>query len=350
MSDAKKQIAGVIGSGSFGTTVATLLAKNTDVLLFTRSQELADQINSTHLHKGVKLSERIRVITDRQELCKKCSIIFPVVPSANMAQTIQAFAPYLSPQHILIHATKGFDLKGIAEDAILDKKISRRNIRTMSEVIEQESAVVRIGCLSGPNLSKEILDEQPTATVIASQFDEVITIGKEYLSSRRFYVFGSYDIIGAELAGALKNIIALGSGMLAGANLGKNMQGMLIVRGLNEMIHLGQAMGSEFKSFLGTAGIGDLVATATSKDSRNYSFGFRMAKGESIKELREGNAELAEGVRTLRIAKRLIDYYSLKLPIMELLHYILFEEGDMMLGIENLMRFPFASDVDFLEK
>jgi glycerol-3-phosphate dehydrogenase (NAD(P)+) len=207
---------------------------------------------------------------------------------------------------------------------------------------------VRIGCLSGPNLAKEILEGQPTATLIASKFDEVIAVGKNALSSPLFHVFGSHDLLGAELAGALKNVIALGSGLLKGYGLGKNIQAMLITRGLVEMIYFGRAMGSDVKAFLGTAGIGDLIATATSKKSRNYTFGFRLGSGERFAEVSATSDELAEGVRTLQITRHLANYYKLRVPITEMLYRIVFEDFPIQDAMDYLMTFPYNVDVDFL--
>ncbi len=346
---ANPQKVAVIGSGSFGTAIALLIADKAEVLLYSRKEETAERINSERKNHGYDLPDSITATADIAQVCRECRLIFPVVPSKHMCSTMQRFAPQLTPGHILIHATKGFDLYKVSEDEMMTQDISRRNIRTMSEVIEQESAVVRIGCLSGPNLAKEIMEGQPTATVIASEFDEVIELGRHYLSGSRFYVFGSHDIVGAEMAGALKNIIAIASGLLVGKGLGKNMQGMLITRGLNEMIHLGKAMGSGYKAFLGTAGIGDLVATATSTNSRNFKFGLKLSEGKSIDEIYEETDELAEGVRTLRIAQQLIKHYDLRLPIIELLYRVIFEQSPLIESIEKVMRFPFAHDVDFLD-
>ena len=263
---------------------------------------------------------------------------------------IKYLGPYLKPYHILIHGTKGFDLKNVTEEELLEKKvkITRANVCTMSEVIRDESVVVRIGCLSGPNLAKEILDGQPTATVIASSFTEVIKMGQSVLNSTQFHVFGSHEILGAELAGALKNIIALGSGILGGMGMGKNIQAMLITRGLTEMIRFGTAMGSEARPFLGTAGVGDLVATATSHKSRNYTFGERIGKGESPQSIFESMPELAEGARTLKIARGLARHYKLHVPITEMLYNVVFEGFDKQRALYYLMKYPYAVDVDFI--
>ncbi len=341
-----EQPIGVIGSGSFGTAIAKLLAHNREVLIYARKPEVVQSINERQERYNVVLSERVRATNDLEEVAARCQLLFPVVPSSNFRQLMQDMAPYVQPFHLLIHATKGFDVYGI-DDSKLDR-ILRHQVSTMSEIIRQETVAVRVGCLSGPNLAKEILEGQPTATLIASKFDEVIEAGKESLSSPKFHVFGSHDLLGAELAGALKNVIALGSGLLKGFGLGKNIQSMLITRGLMEMIYFGKAMGAEVDAFLGTAGIGDLIATATSSKSRNYTFGFRLGSGESFKDIVATSAELAEGVRTLKITRQLARNEKLRVPITEMLYRIVFEEFPIQEAMDYLMTFPYDVDVDFL--
>ena len=205
---------GVLGAGSFGTAIANLLAYNSDVLLFSRKPETVAHINAQREHLGVKVSDRVTATNDLEELARRCTLILPVVPSNSFRPMIRALAPYLRPHHIVIHGTKGFDLNGLEEED-LEKPgmiITRANVRTMSEVVREESSVVRVGCLSGPNLAAEIVAGQPAATLVGSRFREVIQAGQFALNSPKFHVFGSYDILGAELAGALKNIVALGSG------------------------------------------------------------------------------------------------------------------------------------------
>ncbi len=224
-----RKIAGVIGTGSFGTALTMLLSKNAEVWLYGRNAELIDQVKRTREHFGVILPENVHLTSHVEEVARRCRVIFPVVPSANFRQMMRQLGPYLSPKHILIHGTKGFDVTGLPDEVPLKPE----HVHTMSQVIRQESAVVRIGCLSGPNLASEILEGQPTATVIASRFLEVTEAGKRLLSSKFFQVFGTFEILGAELAGALKNTIAIGAGILAGLGLGKNIQALLITRGLN---------------------------------------------------------------------------------------------------------------------
>jgi glycerol-3-phosphate dehydrogenase (NAD(P)+) len=342
----KVQPVGVIGAGSFGTAIANLLAYNADVLLYSRNQQLVKDINQNRSNLGVPLSGRVTAINDLEELASRCTLLFPMVPSGSFRNMMQTLGPLLRPYHIIIHGTKGFDARGLDKEEIMPT-ITRKEISTMSEVIQQESVVIRVGCLSGPNLAKEIMEGQPTATVIASKFDEVISMGKKVLKSEHFHIFGTYDLLGAELAGALKNIIAIGSGILKGKGLGKNIQAMLITRGLTEMVYFGKAMGSSSSAFFGTAGIGDLVATATSKDSRNFTFGYRLGQGEDMQSIQDSMPELAEGVRTLKIARQLSMYYKLRVPITEMLYKVVFEDFDIDRALNYLMNFPYDVDVDF---
>jgi glycerol-3-phosphate dehydrogenase (NAD(P)+) len=346
MDNSSKQVVGVIGAGSFGTAISNLLAHNTDVYLYTRKQEVADAINQQKERMGIILPARVTATTDLAKVVDTCNLLFPVVSSNAFRSMMKELAPHLRPYHMLIHATKGFDLSGMQESEIEESGVGRVNVNTISEVIRQESLCVRIGCLSGPNLAKEILEGQPTATLIASKFNEVIHAGKEVLSSPVFHVFGSHDLLGAELAGALKNTMALGSGILKGYGLGKNIQAMLLTRGLMEMVYFGKAMGSEAKAFFGTAGIGDLIATATSKKSRNYSFGYRIGSGESLEDIKNSVPELAEGLRTLKITRFLAKHYKLRVPITEMLYRIVFKGFPIEEAMHYLMTYPYDVDVD----
>ena len=337
---------GVIGAGSFGTAISNLLAYNTDVLLYSRNEEQVENINLTHHHQGVELSPRIRATADLQEVAEGCRLIFPVVPSDNFRQLMRDFSPFLRPYHLLIHGTKGFDLQR-PEHELEDAPFTPEHVHTMSQVMLEETVVVRVGCLSGPNLAREIMDGQPTATVIASRFKEVIESGKQALTSRHFQVFGTYELLGAELAGALKNAIAIGSGILGGLGMGKNIQALLITRGLMEMIRFGRAMGASPQAFVGTAGIGDLVCTATSTNSRNYTFGMRLGRGEDPETIKATMPELAEGVRTIALTRRLAEYYKLQVPITEMLYRVVYDGHPIDKAIEYLMRYPYYVDVDF---
>ena len=339
---------GVIGSGSFGTVMSNLLAMQSDVILYARREEVAEKMRKERKHLGYPLSERIMPTSDLELLAQSCQVIFPIVPSDNFREMICDLSPYLRPYHILIHGTKGLNL---TEPALLDNPkatITREHIRTMSEVIAEETVAVRIGCLAGPNLAKEMGDHQPAATVVASRFDEVIQVGQKLLKNNRFQVYGSTDLIGIELCGVLKNIIAIASGALSGLGLGENARALLISRGMVEMIYLGKALGGNTKAFIGLAGVGDLVATCSSAHSRNFTVGYRLAKGETLNDILEDMEEVAEGVNTIKIAKRLADHYRVVAPITKALHRVLFEGLSVENALDSLMKFPFVEDVDFL--
>ncbi|MEL7001731.1 MAG: NAD(P)H-dependent glycerol-3-phosphate dehydrogenase [Bacteroidota bacterium] len=339
----------VIGSGSFGSAIANILAQNSEVLLYSRDSEVIKRIADTRMHRGLMLHTNITATGDLSYIANTCDIIFPILPSSAFRQVIQQISPYLQPYHILIHGTKGLDL-ALPEGTSFEenKALCKDNIRTMSEVIMEESVVVRVGCLAGPNLAKEMVDNQPAATVVASHFDEVIKEGERLLRNDSFQVYGNKDLLGIELAGVLKNIIAIASGALSGLGLGENAKGLLISRGMIEMIYLGRALGADVHAFLGLAGIGDLVATCNSTLSRNYTVGYRLAKGETLDQILNTMEEVAEGVNTIRIAKSFSEYYNVRAPITSGLYRILFEGQTVEKTVQTLMKIPFNVDINFL--
>lgn len=348
MSESPRPPIGIIGAGAFGIVMANSAAENQAVLLYTRSAEMADRANRTRGIRGYDLHARVEVTADAEALCRRCDLVLPIVPSTAFRKTIEGFSAYLTPRHFVIHGTKGLDAPVERGGDWRRRKLDRAQVRTMSEVIREESAVIRIGCLSGPNLSSEIAEGQPSATVVASNFDEVVDAGQRALATSRFQVFGSRELLGAELAGALKNGIAVGSGVLAGRGLGKNIQAILLTRGLVEMVELGKAMGASSRAFLGSAGIGDLIATATSEKSRNFTLGLRIGRGETLDEIMAGSTVLTEGVRTLRVAYQLARHYRLHLPIFTTLHHVVIDGYPVDKALNYLMTYPYDVDVDFV--
>ena len=338
---------GVLGAGSFGTAVANILAKNRQVLLYARNPATATEIQTTRISSGQHISDAIRVTHNLEEVAKNCNVIFPVVPSANFRELILQLAPHLRPYHMMIHGTKGLDLQ-IPENRGSNFVLTKDHVSTMSEIIRKETVVVRVGCMAGPNLASELSTGHPAATVIASPFTEVIHEGKALLRSENFQVYGNADLRGVELCGVLKNIIAIASGILSGLGLGENSRGLLVSRGLVEMIYLGQALGGEISSFIGLAGIGDLVATATSTNSRNYTLGYKIAKGKSLEEALAEMDEVAEGINTIKIIKQLAYSQGLKPLITETLHKIIFDGMTPENGVNFLMRQQSNIDIDFL--
>jgi glycerol-3-phosphate dehydrogenase (NAD(P)+) len=262
---------------------------------------------------------------------------------------MRSLSPHLRPYHILIHGTKGLDVGvDLADMDRPDIELTRDQVHTMSQVITEESPVMRVGCLAGPNIARELSENLPAATVIASDFNEVIHEGQRLLRSDRFQVYGSQDLIGIELAGVLKNIIAIAAGTVSGLKLGENARGLLISRGLVEMIYLGKAMGGDVKAFIGLAGVGDLVTTCTSELSRNYTVGYRLARGESITEIINTMEETAEGINTIRITRCLTRHFHFRAPITEKLFEVMYEGLPADKAVQYLMKYPLNIDVDFI--
>jgi glycerol-3-phosphate dehydrogenase (NAD(P)+) len=340
---------GVIGAGNFGSVVANLLAPRRKVLLYARDEKVIHRILETKENRGHSMHPNVTPTNDLAMLAEQCEVIFPIVPSVHFRGMMQQLSPHLHPYHILIHGTKGFDIS-LPEGQTLEtvSTLNREHVKTISEVIMEESVAVRVGCLAGPNLSKELAAGQPAATVIASHFNEVISLGKRLLRNDRFQVYGNNDLTGVELAGVLKNIIAIAAGALSGMGYGENAKGLLISRGMVEMVYLGRALGGNTKAFLGIAGVGDLVTTCNSSLSRNFTVGYRLAKGEKLEEILASTDEIAEGINTVKIAKKCADYYNVRAPIACTLYQVLFEDLTMKQALRYLMRYPLNVDIDFL--
>ena len=342
---------GVIGAGAFGTIIANMLAETRPVLLYGRDPEKIAQAGTTRTLRGMALHPSIGLTASLPEVAGTCDILFPIVPSGVFRSVIREIAPLLRPYHLLIHGTKGLDLQLPPGETVETMRfLDRTMIKTMSEVIREETVVARVGCLAGPNLSRELAEKQPGATVIASPFQEVIQTGRRLLRSDRFMVYENNDLIGVELAGALKNIIAIAAGALSGLGYGENARGLLISRGAVEMVYLGRAMGGNTKSFLGVAGIGDLVATCNSPSSRNFTVGYRLAQGEPLSAIMSDMEEVAEGVNTVKIIKKCADFYRIRALITDTLYKVLFEQLTVQDALTYLMRNPFSVDIDFLKE
>ena len=340
----KKKIAGVIGAGSFGTAIANLVAENQQVLVYARKNEVVQNINEHHLNKGQEMHKNVYATNSIEEVVEQCDLIFPVVPSSDFKNMLQSIAPLLKPSHILIHGTKGLH---IDKEMTPDTDLYKEDVLTMSELILKETGVVRVGCLAGPNLAVELAKKQPASAVIASKFDEVINEGREAIKSQRFQIYASNQLIGVELAGVLKNYVAIASGMSHGLGFGDNARAMLITRGMAEMIYIAKALGAQEKAFLGIAGIGDLIATCNSQLSRNFRVGYMLSQGKKLEDAVNEIGEVAEGVKTLKILKAL-HKYGFKAPLAKALYSIIFDNQDIQGTIDFLMRFPAPSDADYV--
>lgn len=305
----------VVGGGSFGTVLATLLAKNRrKVALWVRREEQAREINRLHTNKAYfpedKLPLNLVATTSLKDTVPQSPIVIMAVPSKSFREVTRHVGDYLSGDQILVHATKG---------------IEPGTYRRMSEILKEETCVLKIGVISGPNLAKELMKGDPAGAVIASHYEEVIQKTQALFARSGLRLYGGYDVIGAEIGGAFKNIIALVTGCANGMGFGDNTKSLVITRGLFEMAQYGAALGADIFTFGGLAGIGDLMATCHSPLSRNYQVGYRLSKGESLKQIIDSTRQVAEGVSTTRAVHDQARALNLDLPFVDAAYATLYE-------------------------
>ncbi|MBM3275499.1 MAG: NAD(P)-dependent glycerol-3-phosphate dehydrogenase, partial [Candidatus Sericytochromatia bacterium] len=252
----------------------------------------------------------------------ECRVIFLVVPSHGLRAVARHLGGDLDGSQVLIHAVKG---------------IEPGTFKRMSQILREETASRKIGVLSGPNLAKEVALHHPSATVIASRFEEVIEIGRNLLWCKSFRVYGNTDVIGTEMGGALKNVMAIASGIATGLGFGMNTMALLMTRGLAEIARLGVAEGAQLQTFQGLSGIGDLMATCFSPLSRNYQVGLRLAKGETLDDIVAGMSQVAEGVKTTRTVFEWSKASGVYMPITEGVYRMLFDGARPQEVLSSLM-------------
>lgn len=325
-----KEPIAVIGGGSWGTTLAKIGAENgCQTLLWVRDAELAARINDTHQNDrylpGVDLPESLEATTDINRVCSTARVIFLVVPSHGMRRVAYDLGAYLNGEHVLVHAVKG---------------IEQGTFKRMSDVIREETCVRKIGVISGPNLAKELANRHPAGTLVASKYSEVFQRSHDALHCKYFRVYWGHDVVGAEVAGAFKNIVALAAGIATGLGFGDNTKALLLTRGLNEMARLGVSMGADALTFGGMAGVGDLIATCSSPLSRNHQVGARLAKGEALEAIQADMNMVAEGVKTVRAVHSYCQAKGLDLPIVRAVYRRLYEGRDAEAALADLMSIP----------
>lgn len=327
----------VLGGGSFGTAMANLSSKNgCEVTLWVRDKRSVKSMQKTHINKKYlpdhKLDERLQFTHDLQAAVKGKDLIFVAVPSAAFRETLQKIAPFISAQAI-VSLTKGMEKDTFA---------------LMSDVIADELPNVAFGVMSGPNLAKEIMNNMPSATVIASQSAALRLAVQIALHSAFFRVFASDDLIGVELGGALKNIYAIAMGMAAAYDIGENTKAMILTRALAEMSRFGVQAGANPLTFLGLSGVGDLYATCSSTLSRNYQIGNMLGRGMSLDQAIKKLGQTAEGINTIQQVNEKAMKEGIYMPITHALHDIIYEDKAPLGVALNLMEAGFRSDVEFV--
>ncbi len=321
----------VIGGGSWGTVLANLAAQNSrEIRLWVREEEQARAINATRANakysEGLQLSERVQALSDVARVFEGgVQAVIWALPSQSCRDEARRLASYFLGDEILLHATKG---------------VEEKTLKRISQVLREEIPCPRIGVISGPNLAGEVSKGEPAATVVASVFDEVVDAGQALLAGERFRVYGAKDVVGVEWAGTLKNILAIAAGALDAMKLGWNARAMLITRGLAEIVRFGVAMGAEESTFLGLAGVGDLLATCSSPLSRNYRVGLRLAQDEKLQDILADLGATAEGVRTTKSVWDYAHARRISMPITEGVNLLLRGESNVKEILHALMTRP----------
>ncbi|MFC3679970.1 NAD(P)H-dependent glycerol-3-phosphate dehydrogenase [Bacterioplanoides pacificum] len=329
--------AAVIGGGSFGTVVANILADNEiETWQWLRDATIAESIN-THQKNDkylpdTPLNPALNATTELDEAIQGADVIFVSVPSRYVREVVSSFAAKLMPQQALVSTTKG---------------IEPERFLLMSQVLEELCPANPVGVLSGPNLAKEIARRELAATVIASKNSDLRRNVQSGLSCSYFRVYASDDLYGVELSGALKNIYAIVSGFVAALGMGENSRSMIITRSLAEMSRFAVALGANPLTFLGLAGVGDLVVTCSSPLSRNYRVGYAIGEGKTLDEAVNSLGEVAEGVNTLRYVRAKAAELDIYMPLVMGAYEVLFNGADPRLVAQGLMSGDHASDVEF---
>jgi glycerol-3-phosphate dehydrogenase (NAD(P)+) len=320
---------GVIGSGAWGTTLALLLVnKGIETTLWEhrpeRAIEMQQRRENTMFLPGFRFPDALCVTSDVKEAVEGKDMLLLVTPSQRMRENVRFLAPYVSKETIFVSASKGIEIS---------------SLKRMTEIICEElpDAGNRVAALSGPNISHEIAEGKPTAAVVAAYDKGVGVRARTLLTTANYRVYTADDVVGVELGGALKNIIAIGAGINDGLDMGDNAKAAFITRGLAELARLGIAAGANPLTFAGLAGIGDLIATCASPLSRNHQLGQRLGAGEKLEHILSSTHTVVEGVYTTRAALKLAERYKVEMPITYQLSLVLFEGLDPRKAIPELM-------------
>ncbi len=297
---------GVVGAGSWGTAIAAMLASRAPTALWARSPELASEINATGRNEGylpgIGLPAGLRATHDPAVVADGATMLLVAVPSHGFREILARLAPHLTHEVAIVSLAKG---------------IEAPSNRRMSEVVHEVLPGNPAGVLTGPNLAREIAEGQPAASVVALEDAGLARLAQGALHGPTYRVYTSTDVIGCEVAGAVKNVIALAAGMSDGLGFGENTRAALITRGLAELGRVGAALGGQLLTFGGLAGVGDMVATCTSPRSRNRSVGLAIGRGEPLASILSGMHMVAEGVRTAAPLVELARSVGVEMPIAE---------------------------------
>lgn len=318
---------GLLGGGSWGTTVASLTARNTPTTIWVRNADTVKEINEQHSNEkylpGAKLTERLKATNSIADAVREADVVVMGIPSHSFREVLEKAKPHIRPWVPIVSLSKG-----------LEQGTQLR----MTQVIEEVMPGHPAGVLTGPNLAREIVAGQAAAAVIAMVDDTIAKALQDVFSTGLFRVYTNDDVIGCELGGALKNVIAIAAGMGDGAKAGDNTRAAVITRGLAELTRLGVAMGGRPETFAGLAGMGDLVATCISPLSRNRHVGMNLGQGKTLKEIIDAMSMVAEGVKTCGVVMELSEKYDLPMPITTEVYKVINEGNTVLDAFKGLLR------------
>lgn len=304
----------VIGAGSWGTTVAAVMSRNAEVTLWARRREVADEVDQHHTNNsylpGFELPTKLRATADLEMAVGAADVVVLGVPSHGFRDIVSRAAPSIRPWVPVVSLTKGIEAGSLLRP---------------TQIITEELPGHPVGVLTGPNLAREIMSGQAAAAVVATEDLHVARALQGLVQSGLFRVYVHHDVVGCEVGGALKNVIALAAGMAEGLGTGDNTRAMVITRGLAELTRLGVAMGAEPQTLSGLAGMGDLLATCVSRHSRNRHVGEQLGLGRSLDEIIDEMNMVAEGVKTTASVLELGARHDVELPICRTIHQVVYE-------------------------
>ncbi len=327
----RKSTVAVIGAGNWGTVLAHLVSKNcNEVRFWTREEESARSMNATRSNpkyaQDLQLGGNVRAYNDPARVFEGgIQAVIWALPSKACRSQARELAHLFQGDEVILHATKG------VEDG---------SLKRVSVILREELPAARIGVISGPNLADEVARGEPAATVVASAFEEVVEAGCALLTNEMFRVYPHTDVVGVEWAGVLKNVLAIAAGALDALKLGWNARSALISRGLAEMVRFGTFLGAQESTFLGLAGVGDLLATCSSPLSRNYRVGFALGEGRKLEQVLEELGSTAEGVRTCQSVWEFARKRDIYMPITEGVYELLQGQRTVQQMLHHLMTRP----------
>ncbi len=316
----------VIGAGSWGTTLACMLAeKEYDVSLWVYEESLVEDINRLRINTaylpGFTVPDNVRVSHSLEDVVSRSRYILNVVPTQFSRAVFKDALPYIHRDAIIVNASKG---------------IEKGTLLTITSILK-ELVACRIAVLSGPSFAEEVMKKLPTAVTVAASDSDTALLLQEIFNTDYFRVYTHTDVPGVEIGGALKNVMAIAAGISDGLGLGSSTRAALITRGLSEITRLGVAMGAHEKTFIGLSGLGDLVLTCTGQLSRNYSVGLKLGQGQKLNDILQNMTMIAEGISTAEAANALSKKFNVEMPIVEQIHRVINEDKNPLDAVKELM-------------